>query len=77
MKQEFATVIHKEGKWYVAQAIEFGVTSQGKTLTEAKKNLIEAMELYLENEDIDILKTSEKPILTKITITRGQKTTFR
>ncbi len=77
MKQEFATVIHKEGKWYIAQAIEFGVTSQGKTLSEAKKNLVEAVELYLEDEDVNELKITEQPILTKITITRGPKTPVR
>lgn len=49
MKFIFTTTIHKEGKWHVAQCVELGVVSQGKTLTEAKKNLKEAVELYLED----------------------------
>jgi len=48
-KYTFTTTIHKEGRWYVAQCIELGVTTQGKTLSEAKKNIQEAVELYLED----------------------------
>lgn len=49
MTYQFSTIIHKEGPWYVAQAIELGVASQGKTMAEAKANLTEAVELYLED----------------------------
>lgn len=38
----------KEGRWFVARAVELGVVSQGRTLDEAQKNLKEAVELYLE-----------------------------
>jgi predicted RNase H-like HicB family nuclease len=48
MSTNFTTSVWKEGKWYVAQAIEFDVASQGKTIESAKKNLQEAVELYLE-----------------------------
>ena len=50
MKYKFTTIINKEGKWYNAKCAELGVVSQGKTIEEAQKNLIEATELYLENE---------------------------
>lgn len=43
-------VINKEGKWFVAQSLELGVASQGKTVEEAQKNLREAIELYLEDQ---------------------------
>jgi predicted RNase H-like HicB family nuclease len=33
----------------VAQAVEVGVTSQGSTVDDAKKNLKEALELFLED----------------------------
>lgn len=46
----FSTIFHKEDNWYVAQAVKLGVASQGKTLAEAKNNLIEAVELYFEDE---------------------------
>ncbi|MBI5053844.1 MAG: type II toxin-antitoxin system HicB family antitoxin [Chloroflexi bacterium] len=41
-------VIHKEGRWYVAQCPEVGTVSQGKTVEGALTNLREATELYLE-----------------------------
>jgi len=49
MKFTFTTTTQKEGKWYVAQCVELGVVSQGKTPAEAKKNLKEAVGLYLED----------------------------
>ena len=49
MTYRFTTIIHKEGKWFVARCVELGVVSQGKTVEEAQKNLMEATELYLED----------------------------
>ncbi len=42
-------VIYKEEKWYVAHCVGLGVVSQGKAIEEAKANLQEAVELYLES----------------------------
>ena len=50
MTYNFTIVITKEKRWYVAQALELGVASQGKTVEEAKLNLKEAVELYLEDD---------------------------
>lgn len=78
MRYEFSTTIYREGKWYIAQAIELGVASQGKTIEEAKKNLVEAVELYLEDEDpADIPQLEEKPILTTIKARGGKATSLR
>ena len=49
MPKRFTAVITKEEKWYVAHCIELGVVSQGKTIEEARTNLQEAVELYLES----------------------------
>jgi predicted RNase H-like HicB family nuclease len=49
MTYRFTTIIHKEGKWFVARCVELGVVSQGKTVEEAQNNLMEATELYLED----------------------------
>ncbi len=49
MSYKFTASIIKEGKWFVAHAVEFGVASQGRAIEEAKKNLQEAVELYLED----------------------------
>lgn len=47
MTYHFTIVITKEKRWYVAQAVELGVASQGKTIEEAKVNLKEAVALYI------------------------------
>ncbi len=41
-------VFQNDGEWFVARCLDLPVTTQGKTLTAAKKNLQEAVELYLE-----------------------------
>ena len=51
MIKTFTTAINKERKWYVAKCLELGVVSQGKTIEKATKNLKEAVELYLEDND--------------------------
>ncbi|MEK9185361.1 MAG: type II toxin-antitoxin system HicB family antitoxin [Patescibacteria group bacterium] len=56
MIKTFTTVINKEGKWFVAKCLELGVVSQGKTIEKATKNLKEAVELYLEDND-GVMKT--------------------
>ena len=49
MKHEFTSVIEKRGKWYVAYIEELpGVNTQGKTLTEARRNLKEALAMVIE-----------------------------
>ena len=42
-------LIEKEGDLYAALCLELNVASQGKTLEEARKNIREAIELYLED----------------------------
>lgn len=39
----------KGEKYYIARVPELGVTTQGRTLLEAKKNLQEAVRLHLES----------------------------
>ena len=48
MKRTFTASVQREGEWYIAQALEVDVTSQGETLDEALTNLREALELYFE-----------------------------
>jgi predicted RNase H-like HicB family nuclease len=50
--KEYSAVVIKGPIAYVARCPELGVTSQGKTEKNALKNLKEAMELYLEDEDV-------------------------
>ena len=50
------SIIEKENRLYSALCLELDVTSQGKTVQEAKKNLHEAVELYLE----DVIESHEE-----------------
>ena len=41
-------VFQNDGEWFIARCLDFPVTTQGRTLVAARKNLQEAVELYLE-----------------------------
>jgi len=43
--------VWKEGKYFVAQCLNVDVSSFGETIDEAIQNLMEAVELYFENND--------------------------
>lgn len=45
---EYQTIVWKEGKTYIIKEVLTGVTTQGKTIEEAIKNIKEAVSLYLE-----------------------------
>jgi len=57
MKSEkFTAILEKEGDQYVALCPEFDIASQGATVEEAKANLKEAVELFLECADSEEIK---------------------
>jgi predicted RNase H-like HicB family nuclease len=67
MNYKLTTIITKEGKWYVAYCLELGVVSQGENIDKAKKNLKEAVELYLEDQPKLKKKLSkESPLVTTL-----------
>jgi predicted RNase H-like HicB family nuclease len=49
--QQLTAIIEREGNGYVALCPDFDVASQGDTIEEARKNLQEAVELFLEAAD--------------------------
>ncbi len=61
MARTLTAVVYKEEDMYVAECIEVGTVSQGKTIDEALRNLKEATELYLEEFP---LKERKKPLMT-------------
>jgi len=63
MSLKFTAVITKEENWYVALCVELGVVSQGKTIEEAKANLKEAVELYIESFGTDDLPESKGEVM--------------
>lgn len=50
-QQLFTAVIEREDDMYVALCPELDIASQGDTVEEARDNLIEAIELFLETAD--------------------------
>lgn len=48
MTRILTAAIHREGDGYAALCPEFDIASQGATIEEAKNNLREAVELFLE-----------------------------
>ena len=48
MTRYLTAIIEREGKGYVALCPELDVASQGITIEEARKNIREAVELFLE-----------------------------
>lgn len=49
--QRFTAVIEREGDGYVSLCPELDIASQGNSVEEAKANLTEAIELFLETAD--------------------------
>lgn len=52
MKKLFTVIIEREDDMYVAVCSELDIASQGSTIEEAKANLTEAVELFLETADV-------------------------
>ncbi|MCE3004094.1 MAG: type II toxin-antitoxin system HicB family antitoxin [Xanthomonadaceae bacterium] len=48
MTREFTAIIQKEGGLYVSLCPEFDIASQGSTVEQARANLAEAVQLFLE-----------------------------
>ncbi len=61
------SIIWKENKWYIAKALEVEVASQGLNEKEALKNLKEALELYFEDQKVELTPINQ-PKLQDISI---------
>ena len=48
MSMKFTIKLYKGEKYYIARVPELGVTTQGKTKEEARRNLREAIQTHLE-----------------------------
>jgi len=49
--RQFTAIIEREGNEYVALCPELDIASQGKTVEEARVNLVEALELFFETAE--------------------------
>lgn len=64
MDRNFTITTWKEGEYYIAQCLDVDISSFGKTYKEAIKNIREALELYLEDVDIDEIPKVETPAIS-------------
>jgi predicted RNase H-like HicB family nuclease len=64
---QVTAIIEREGDGYVALCPELDVASQGDTLDEARQNLVEALELFLETAPIDEV---QRRLRTEVYVTR-------
>ncbi|MCX6801236.1 MAG: type II toxin-antitoxin system HicB family antitoxin [Candidatus Diapherotrites archaeon] len=72
LKFDFSAVVTKGEVAFVAYCPELGVVSQGKNSKTALENLKEAVELYLEDEDVKkMIKTHpiKKAKIASISVT--------
>lgn len=73
-KLTFSSVVWKEHNLYVSWCPDLDIASQGKNVEEALKNLKEAIELYLEDEDAVVPSERSSPILTAVSVEARAKT---
>jgi predicted RNase H-like HicB family nuclease len=65
----FLVAFTQEEKFFVVRCPELGVTSQGETLDEAKANIKEAIELYIESFGIeDLPKETSQPFWSTVEV---------
>jgi len=73
-KRSFTAIIEREGNGYVSLCPELDVASQGDSIEEARKNLIEAIELFLEtaspNEILERLH--DEVLITRLEVSVGE-----
>ena len=70
MKRWVSIIIEREDPWFVAFCPELDIASQGKSVEEAKANIKEAIELYLEHADpSEINLPSEPPLVSGLSVT--------
>lgn len=66
--RRYTCLFKKENRGYVVRCVELDITSQGDTLKRAKKNIQEAINLYLESykPSTKSLGTGERILYRKI-----------
>ncbi len=68
MKARYTIIITKGKVAYVAYCQELGIASQGKTVKAARKNIAEAISLYLEEAKDSKTVRGKLPIITTLSI---------
>ncbi len=73
MTRQLTAIIEREGDGYVALCPEVDIASQGATVSEARGNLKEALELFLETASATEIKQrlDEEVYVTQVEVAVG------
>lgn len=73
MQQIFTAIVEREGSGYVALCPELDVASQGNSVEEARDNLREAVELFLETASQNEIaeRLHSEVYVTRLEVTRA------
>jgi predicted RNase H-like HicB family nuclease len=73
MQRQLTAFIEREGDGYVSLCPEFDIASQGGTIEEARKNLLEALELFFETASPKEIRSRlhEEVYVTRMEVTVG------
>lgn len=72
-RRQLTAIIEREGSGYVSFCPELDIASQGKTITDARDNLKEALELFFETASKEEIQTRlhEEVYITQVEIAVG------
>jgi predicted RNase H-like HicB family nuclease len=73
-KRSFTAIIEREGASYVSLCPELDIASQGDSIEEARDNLVEAIELFLETASpTKILeRLHDEVLVTRLEVSVGE-----
>jgi predicted RNase H-like HicB family nuclease len=73
-KQSFTAIIEREGNGYVSLCPELDIASQGETVEEARSNLSEAVELFLETASKSEIRERmhDEVLITRLEVSVGK-----
>ncbi len=61
MKNIIQFKIYQEDGVYIGECVDLPIVTQGKTIDETVKNIREALDLYLEGEDLSVFDITQNP----------------
>lgn len=72
-RRQLTALIEREGSGYVALCPELDIASQGESVEEAKNNLVEAIELFMESADPAevALRLHDEVFVTRVEVAVG------
>ena len=73
MQKQITAIIERDGDGYVSLCPELDIASQGDTVTEARNNLREALELFFETASAEEIQTRlhEEVYVTRMEVAVG------